>query len=1205
MSASADIRAGAAYVELSVHNSALVRGLNAARKRLNGFAASVTAVGKRMALVTGVLATPFLAGVKVYADFEQQMANVSTMLTEPAKHMPGFRESIRDLSIELGESTGTLAKGLYDILSASIPAEQALDVLAVSARAAKAGLTDTGVAADAITTILNAYGLGAERAGDVSDWLFGVVKRGKCVTGDTRVLLADGQYRRIDSLRGHVDVVAWDGRNFTPATAAWCDMGTKRIVRLRTSFGREIRTTPEHPYLTPDGWRPVEQLRQGDRIALPVTLPFFGNTHAPQGWPTLLGYLISEGSIQNSSPRVATTLPVVVAELESAAAALGCEVRPVKRTAGRTESYDIVAGRRGHSGGNPVIDKLRECGLWGENCYGKFIPEECFTWRKEDLADLLRALFTGDGWLSRRTKGGCFQLGYCSVSRRLVEDIAHLLLRFGIVTRVSPTSVNAWILETRRYADIRRFVDFIGIERESAALFDEYEPAPVAARLKGLSSYGKPPRPNHKYYRRHHGVRDFPQPIFFDRITAIEDLPEERVYDLTVPVLHNFVANDIVAHNTTFAELAPSIGMVATIASTAGVSLDEMGAALATMTRNGVKTDNAVTALNAIISSFLKPTSEATEYARSLGFAMSSATLQSEGLAGVFARIGQLPPDAIAKLFPNVRALRGVLPALRNMQGFRDDLAAMGTRAGATGEAYAKMTGTLTHSLAQLKQAGLLVLSVIGEALAEPVSKAAKAITRYARMMGELIRNNKGLVFAAVKIVAAVGAVGGILVAAGSAAAVLAFALGGLASVATTVGSAIGLIGSLLGALLAPVGLVCAAVAALGSALVVTSGAGGRALAWLGECFAWLSETARAAFKGIGDALVAGNIELAAHILWLSLKLAFQKGVDSLMGVWLEFKNGILNAWITLKTGLIKTWQTLWFALKEVVIKTGIAQPLLEGFHVIESGWLRVTQAMGRMWLELVGLIFKAWNRVQSGIKSAQQWIGGIAIDVMGYFDESLDTDAAKQLLRDEFAAEQHGLDAEMAAMQDQLAADQRGLQARHDTETAALSDRQTGRLQGLERQEALGNQGRLAGMRQARRDVDAAAEAERSALNERAAASLEASARALADARAEWKAAIAEAARERTAAGDKGNTDGGQGRIESLIDKVRAAAPAVAGAAGRIEVQGAFDLAGLRALAAAGASDAVAANTAEMVRQQKQTNRKLDEQAAAGLAFL
>ena len=72
--------------------------------------------------------------------------------------------------------------------------------------------------------------------------------------------------------------------------------------------------------------------------------------------------------------------------------------------------------------------------------------------------------------------------------------------------------------------------------------------------------------------------------------------------------------------NTTFAELAPQIAMVASTASSAGVGLDELGAALGTLARAGVRTGNPVTAVNQIILSFLKPSEEAAEYARQGGF---------------------------------------------------------------------------------------------------------------------------------------------------------------------------------------------------------------------------------------------------------------------------------------------------------------------------------------------------------------------------------------------------------------------------------------------------------------------------------------------------------------------------------------------------------------------------------------------------------
>ena len=81
--------------------------------------------------------------VKTFADFEKQLAMVSTMLSGEMRGGAGtvqlnkFKAQLRALSIEIGESTATLSKGLYDILSASIPAGDAMDVLRVSARAAR------------------------------------------------------------------------------------------------------------------------------------------------------------------------------------------------------------------------------------------------------------------------------------------------------------------------------------------------------------------------------------------------------------------------------------------------------------------------------------------------------------------------------------------------------------------------------------------------------------------------------------------------------------------------------------------------------------------------------------------------------------------------------------------------------------------------------------------------------------------------------------------------------------------------------------------------------------------------------------------------------------------------------------------------------------------------------------------------------------
>jgi len=120
------------------------------------------------------------ASVSEFAAFEKQMANVSTLLNDQSmRYMPQYSSAIRKMSMDFGEGTETLSKGLYDIISASVAPSKALGVLTASVKAAKAGMTDTGVAADAITTILNSYGLEASRATDISDKLFSTVIRGK------------------------------------------------------------------------------------------------------------------------------------------------------------------------------------------------------------------------------------------------------------------------------------------------------------------------------------------------------------------------------------------------------------------------------------------------------------------------------------------------------------------------------------------------------------------------------------------------------------------------------------------------------------------------------------------------------------------------------------------------------------------------------------------------------------------------------------------------------------------------------------------------------------------------------------------------------------------------------------------------------------------------------------------------------------------
>jgi len=137
-------------------------------------------VGKswmRSAAVTGAA----IGGlVKLAADSERGFAEVSTLLSGTAEQaLPGLIDGIKELESTVPHSRDTLTNALYQILSASVPPTQAMEMLTKSARLATAGLAEVNDVADVGTSIMNAYGLEVAEMDRINDQLFATVKYGK------------------------------------------------------------------------------------------------------------------------------------------------------------------------------------------------------------------------------------------------------------------------------------------------------------------------------------------------------------------------------------------------------------------------------------------------------------------------------------------------------------------------------------------------------------------------------------------------------------------------------------------------------------------------------------------------------------------------------------------------------------------------------------------------------------------------------------------------------------------------------------------------------------------------------------------------------------------------------------------------------------------------------------------------------------------
>lgn len=132
----------------------------------------------------------------------------------------------------------------------------------------------------------------------------------------------------------------------------------------------------------------------------------------------------------------------------------------------------------------------------------------------------------------------------------------------------------------------------------------------------------------------------------------------------------------------------------------------------------------------------------------------------------------------------------------------------------------------------------------IGAALAPMLKMIAKKITSLAVTISAWIKQNRQVIVTVAKVAAIVFAVGLALVALGTIISGLGSMIGVLITVITTVVGVFKLLAAVIAFLVSPIGIVIAALGALGGYLVYVTGAGGKALTWLGDRFNALKETA-------------------------------------------------------------------------------------------------------------------------------------------------------------------------------------------------------------------------------------------------------------------------------------------------------------------------------------------------------------------------
>ncbi|NES85798.1 MAG: replicative DNA helicase, partial [Moorea sp. SIO2B7] len=381
---------------------------------------------------------------------------------------------------------------------------------------------------------------------------------GKCLEANSEIVLTDGSVVKIEEiyhLRQAQLLTLKDNWKFGfIKPSAFVDDGIKPVFRLTTKLGRVIETTITHPYLTIKGWLRLEELKLGDKIAVPRQINVFGKEVIDEEEVKLLVNLIDNSCLSDNLQQFT------------------------------------------NFSSNNVNLWLEEIVIYGKDNHQKNIPSIVFKLKRGLVSLFLNILFAADGYATD-LKISQSQLSYATVSERLARQVQHLLLRFGVIAtlenicakdKVNTESV--WQLNITETKSLKIFIDQIGIlgkqeeldlikkalEKNECQTNCDMIPVEIWEQIKEangnksltyLEKYeldinlngDKTELSRESLFELGLALDNIllqdigTSEVYWDEIVSLEFVGNKQVYDLTIPETHNFVANDICVHNTSLA----------------------------------------------------------------------------------------------------------------------------------------------------------------------------------------------------------------------------------------------------------------------------------------------------------------------------------------------------------------------------------------------------------------------------------------------------------------------------------------------------------------------------------------------------------------------------------------------------------------------------------------------------------------------------
>ena len=379
----------------------------------------------------------------------------------------------------------------------------------------------------------------------------------KCLTGDTKVLLADGTYKRIDSIVSDKkdDVVTFNPSMeylTTNSPSEFYDNGIQEVYELSLDNGSSIKATLNHQFYTYDqktrgkkcSFRTLQQIKDSLnnerplRVGIPDRLPYFSNEGTPTDYNKglLLGYFLGDGCLVGT-PKFIGDIPTCDRLLEVIRSNVSDKVSMTEYHYNPENGMQEVcfSTPTNKKGSNPLTSMFKEFGVYGLTGDSKKLQNVLYS--KSFYKGFVEGLIETDGSIECcATKP---VISFANISKELVLQLKDILHRFGIHSTLfcknndkgfgSDSSKPLWVLNIKSVCDINRFNEEFVLYRKQVYLNEA---------VNTIS--GKEDREHSKYYS---------DQMRFCRVKSIKYVGLEPTYCLKVKG-RNFIANGMISSNS-------------------------------------------------------------------------------------------------------------------------------------------------------------------------------------------------------------------------------------------------------------------------------------------------------------------------------------------------------------------------------------------------------------------------------------------------------------------------------------------------------------------------------------------------------------------------------------------------------------------------------------------------------------------------------